>query len=512
MLHGTKPRTARLLAFPAVFGMLLGLLSPGPASAETAVTSFNILGRGALMHFFLSVPEAFLPFTVDGGAFESYGKIESLPHSFGYAGAAPVPLATSLGIALPEQIPENVREGIRSLDLKALPNYCQADFPESREDGGESYCGGPAQPQKSLGLTGALMNGHVKATGDFDEAEKTSILSESRVAELAVPGIQSKVFGGATTFRSFINDQGIPVAEASARIQSLSVLGSLVRFEQIESFANVINDGTEGGSAGKVSLTIAAATVAGIPVQVTSDGVIVSEPVKGLSPKQATDAVNKALAGAGGATIKILPGSGIERDGNRLVAQSPSLVIEYNSQTPTPAHVIEQYGLAEINALAAGNRRAQLALSGGESTTESTASNGAGGSPQQGASASTGTDTTSDVPVVNEDATAATTSSPAETSGGVATPADAALSESAPSTAVSEPSVEPEPGAVNVTNSIGDQALLAQNAGANPSLMRPSPWVRAGYLLLVGLVVLAIAANAALRPRARAVLRRSRSA
>jgi len=392
-----------------------------------------------------------------------------------------------------------------------LPNYCQADFPASREDGDESYCGGPAQPQKSLGLTGALMNGHVKATGDFDEVEKTSILSESRVGELAVPGIQSKVFGGATSFRSFVNDQGVPVAEASARIESLSVLGSLVRFEQIESFANVINDGTEGGSAGKVSMTIAAATVAGIPVQVTSDGVTVSEPVKGLSPKQATDAVNKALAGTGGATIKILPGSGIERDGNRLVAQSPSLVIEYNSQTPTPAHVIEQYGLAEINALAAGNRRAQLPLSGGESSTESTASSGAGGSPQQ-ASASAATDTTSDVPVENADF-AATIPSANETSGAVATPAGAALSESAPSSgSVTEAPPERQPGEVNITNSLGDQALLAQNAGANPSLMRPSPWVRAGYLFPAGVVALAIAANAALRLRARAVLRRTRSA
>src|SRR5204863_9514026 len=119
---------ARMLARPAVLSLMFGLLSPGRASADVAVTSFNVLGRGALMHFYLSAPEAILPFTVDGGSFESYGAIQSLPHAFGYAGAAPVPLATSAGIALPEQIPENVREGIRSVDLKDFPNYCQADF------------------------------------------------------------------------------------------------------------------------------------------------------------------------------------------------------------------------------------------------------------------------------------------------------------------------------------------------------------------------------------------------
>jgi hypothetical protein len=478
--------------------MVVAFLLPQSASAEAAVTSFNIWGRGALVHAYVSVPEAFLPFTVEGGVFESYGKIESLPHAFGYAGAVPVPIATSAGIVLPEGIPENIREGIRSVDYKALPNYCQADFPASKDKGEESYCGGPAQPQESLALTGAAVNGHVKATGDYDDPGKTSILSESRAVEVGVPGIQSRILGGATSFRSFVNDEGIPIAEASAHIESLNVLGSLVRFDQVESSANVVNDGTEGGSAGRVSLTIAGATVAGIPVRVTSEGVTVSEPVQGMSPQQATEAVNKSLADAGGASVRILPGSGIHRDGNRLIAQSPSLVVEYNSQTPTPAHVIEEFGLAEINALAQGPRRPAADLPLTDNSGSSPAASDGGGAPP-----TTQTDERPAPPLVREassepvPAVADDVSAPGSEGPGID------LSTPAPEPADSGPPT----GGVSLSNSLGDQSLLAQPAFANPALVRPSPWVRAWYLLLAGLVPVAAVVNAALKPRARSLRR-----
>ncbi len=493
--------TTRRFAAPAGISLILMLLCPPVASADTAVASFNVFGRGALVHAYMSVPEAVLPFTVEGGVFESYGKIESAPHSFGYAGAVPVPIATSAGIVLPEQIPENVREGIRSVDYKSLPNYCQADFPESRDGSGESYCGGPAQPEKALGVTGALSNGHVKATGDFDEVERTSILSESRMAEGAVPGLQSRILGGATSFRSFINDEGIPVAEASARIESLNVLGSLVRFDQIESFANVVNDGTEEGSAGTVSLTIARATVAGIPVQIAADGVTVSEPVKGMSPQQATEAVNKALADAGGASVRLLPGSGIKREGNRLIAQSPSLVIEYNSKTPTPAHVIQEFGLAEINALAQGALRSTpIPLSGGE--TDSAPSESASSEPD-------GTDQSADE--------AAASSSPFDLPEPEAAVAEDSVDDlltqpdragsSDPTGDTSAPAA-PSAGAVDITTSRGDPALLAENAVANGTLIKPSPWVRGFYALLAGVVPVAVVVNAVLKKTDRSLLRR----
>ncbi len=510
MRSDTRLPRARRLAVPGAVSLILALLWPQAASAEAAVVSFNVGGRGALMHFYFSAPEAVLPFTAEGGVFESYGKIESFPHAFGYAGAAPVPLATSLGIVLPEGIPENVREGIRSVDYKALPNYCQADFPESADKSGEAYCGGPAQPEKAVGVTGALMNGHVKASGDFDDVAKTSILSEARIAELGFPGVQAKVFGGATSFRSFVNDEGIPVAEASARIESLSVLGSLVRFDQIESLANVVHDGTEKGSAGKVSLTIAQAVVAGIPVRVTSEGVTVSEPVQGMSPQQATESVNKALENAGGASIRILPGSGIQRDGNRLIAQSPSLVVEYNSKTPTPAHIVQEFGLAEINALAQGNRREMgLPLAGGETSSGSADSSdssdsstpnetGGSGDEQSGGSADSATLDSGDFGSVDHPS-AASESSPDVASGvdtgAVEPPKDAA--------------VDPAAGAVDLNTSLGDQDYLAEAAAANGPLVRPSPWVRVWYLFLAGFVPVAVAANAALKSTTRSLLRRT---
>ncbi|MDQ1489318.1 MAG: hypothetical protein QOJ23_1832 [Actinomycetota bacterium] len=496
-------KSARRFAAPAGVSLLLALLSP-PASADSGVASFNVFGRGALMHLYMSVPEAVLPFTVEGGIFDSYGKIESAPHSFGYAGAVPVPLATSAGIVLPEQIPENVREGIRSVDYKALPNYCQADFPESRDGSGESYCGGPAQPEKSLGVTGAVGNGHVKATGDFDNLGRTSILSESRIAELALPGLQSRILGGATSFRSLVNDEGIPVAEASARIESLSVLGSLVRFDQIESSANVVNDGTEEGSAGKVSLTIARAAVAGIPVQVSSDGVTVSEPVNGLSPQQATESVNKALADAGGASIRLLPGSGVQRDGNRLIAQSPSLVIEYNAKTPTPAHVIEEFGLAEINALAQGARpSAPVEFSSGGTDSGSSAPDGTDKGANEAAGSAELTTPQPETAAESYVGSSLGTEGTADRSPTVLENSESALV--GPGGTLDSDS---SGGTVNITTSVGDPALLAENAAGNGAVLKPSGWVRAWYALLAGLLPVAAVVNAALKKTDRSLLRR----
>jgi hypothetical protein len=320
--------------------------------------------------------------------------------------------------------------------------------------------------------------------------------------------VQSRIVGGATSFRSFVNDEGIPAAEASARIEGLNVLGSLVRFDQIESSANVVNDGTEEGSAGTVSLTIARAAVAGIPVQIAADGVTVSQPVQGMSPQQATEVVNKALADAGGASVRLLPGSGIQRDGNRLIAESPSLVIEYNSKTPTPAHVIEEFGLAEINALAQGARQpAPIPLSGGETASAPAEPNGPDRTTDEAAASSSPLDTPQpeaasaeerldDLPTQPDQSGRAPWSSTGDASGptGEGTSGPAAA--------------KPSAGAVNITTSLGDRALRAKNAGANGALIKPSPWVRAWYALLAGIVPVGAVINAVLKKTDRSLLRR----
>ncbi len=495
----------------AAAGLIALALAPTAASADVAVSSFGVSGQGALMHFYFQVPQAFIPFYVKGGGFESYGALEGTPHAFGYAGAFPVPLATSLGIIIPEKmpgtdtpIPENVREGFRSVDYSALPNYCQADFPPSKDGSDESYCGGPAQPEKAYGATGAALNGHVKATGSFEDVGKTSILSESRVGELSFVGLQSKLFGGSTQFRAYVNDLGVPVAQAYSRIGALNILGSLVKIDNLESTAQVINDGTEKGSAAAVSLTIAGATVIGIPVQITGSGVTVAQPVQGMSPQQAADAVSKALSEAHIASIRIIPGSGVHREGHRLIAESPSLEVEYDSQTPTPAHIIEQYGVSTVNLSAVPSAPQVPSVAPADS---GEASAGAA-SPQQdtapdrlAASAGSIPDGESLTAPESEEPAASNISAaePSLDSGGglmISTPGSPTIAVGASDrdSESAEVSFGPAPRVgTRARGSIGNRALLA-------SQLRPffesSPYVRNAYVGIFGLLGLAVLGKA----------------
>lgn len=401
-----KQRTRRRLRLAAA-GALAALTLAGPAlAADTpppekapapkapedlspagTISLFDAKAEASIESFFFHSPKAVFPFKVSGGFLQSTAQATSTPRAFGYAGPAPVPLLTSAGIIIPEQIPgtgvaipEEVRKGFQSIDYTALPNYCQASFPPAKEGGDEAYCGGPAQTQTSLGFNSASVNGHVKTTGNFDQPLTTRTLSESRGEDVFVPALQATYHAAYAKADSGINPQGLPQATGVAEFQRAQFLGNLVTLENVRSQTIVATDGTEDDTATRSTLTVGSAAIFGVPVIITTDGVVASsEAVPGSSPKPLTDQLNKQMATTYGLTVKLIPAPPVQRAGSEVIAESGSIEIAYDSEVPTPVRVVHRvaYSRAAVNALVeSGSLDVPLPTSSGSSDS----SGGYGGS------------------------------------------------------------------------------------------------------------------------------------
>src|SRR5207237_355850 len=128
-------------------------------------------------------------------------------------------------------------------------------------------------------------------------------------------------------------------------------------------------------------------------------------------------------------------------------------------------------GLAEINSLARGPRRAgEIPVSGGESTSEGAAR------PNAVDTTTAADETPGSAGGVGDSGTYGPT-----TSSNIVSGSPEVIEEPSAQQAPNVPQREGDSsaGAVTRSDSLGDQALVTQNA-ANPSLTRPSPWVRAG--------------------------------
>jgi hypothetical protein len=373
--HAGNPRPRHRRRSVAA-GALAAFILAAPALADTApatpknpedlapagrISLFDAKSQASVESFFFHAPTAVFPFKVEGGFLQSTAVATSSPRAFGYAGPAPVPLLTSAGIIIPEAIPgtgvpipEDLRKGFQSIDYTALPNYCQASFPAARDGGGEAYCGGPAQTQTALGFNSATVNGHVKTTGSFDDPLATKTESESRGQDVFIPALQATYHAAYAAAQTGINGQGLPQASGVAEFQRAQFLGSLVVLEGVRSQTIVATDGTDQGTATRSTLTVGSAYIFGVPVVITTEGVVVAkEAAPNSSPKPLTEALNKQMADAHGLTVRLIPAPPVQRTGSEVIAESGSIEIAYDSQEPTPVRVVHRvaYTRAAVNAL-----------------------------------------------------------------------------------------------------------------------------------------------------------------
>lgn len=345
----------------------LALLPPTPAApqerapAPAGVTLFDARAVGSIGSFSFHVPEAFFPFEITGGMLESTSRATSSPQAFGTAGLAPVPLATSIGLVIPKvvpgteiPVPEDVQDAFKSIDFTALPNGCQASYPPVSESGDEATCGGPYQRDAALGFTAAGLNGHVRTSGTFEDPFATRTASVSRAGDVTVPGLQAKLHQAWSQGTTGMNEARLPEGRAVAEIDSLSILGNLLRIEGIRSETIAATDGTPEGAVVRSSLTIRAASVFGIPVVIGPDGVSVNhQAVPSTDVKPLAAQVESALAEAGGMRVRLVPAPPVQVREGEVTAGSGAVEISYLSQNPTPVNVMQRfaYTRARVNAV-----------------------------------------------------------------------------------------------------------------------------------------------------------------
>src|SRR5581483_5894668 len=255
-----------------------------PARAEGGISLYDARAVGAVIDFNFFAPQAVFPFPFQGGVLESTSVATSSPRGFGFAGMAPVPAATSIGILVPQKdpftggdVPPEVQEAFKSIDYTQLPNGCQALFPPVKEGYDEVNCGGPNQDNPALAFTYAGFNGYSRASGNLDDPMATRTLSRSRADDIGLPSLQATIRQAWTEAVTRVNEHGLPQAESFAYLDSIKLAGSLVKINGISSHTIVATDGTPAGTAAATFLTVREASVAGIPVVIGPDGISVDK-------------------------------------------------------------------------------------------------------------------------------------------------------------------------------------------------------------------------------------------
>jgi|GEM_PF-5348567 len=334
-----------------------------PARAEGGISLYDARAVGAVIDFNFFAPQAVFPFPFQGGVLESTSVATSSPRGFGFAGMAPVPAATSIGILVPQKdpftggdVPPEVQEAFKSIDYTQLPNGCQALFPPVKEGYDEVNCGGPNQDNPALAFTYAGFNGYSRASGNLDDPMATRTLSRSRADDIGLPSLQATIRQAWTEAVTRVNEHGLPQAESFAYLDSIKLAGSLVKINGISSHTIVATDGTPAGTAAATFLTVREASVAGIPVVIGPDGISVDKnQVPQTSLKPLSDQVAAALAGARGLSVRLVGAPAPHVQGNEVIAESSSLEISYASEAPTPMQVAYRVGFTKgvVNAVPA---------------------------------------------------------------------------------------------------------------------------------------------------------------
>jgi hypothetical protein len=345
-----------------------------PATAATLpdaqLADFDVNSVAGVIDFTFSYPKLVLPYRVTGGVLEALTAASGTGNASGVAGPMPVPAAVTLGQLFPGNVPttdvptpEEARKGWGSIDWHAMPNYCKSEYPDFLgEKRDERYCGGPAAEDARLGFTAALANGRTKSSGVPDDPLRTSSTATSRGVDVLIPSLQTTIHEAWADSMSGLNSDGVPEGRGVVEIDGLSFLNGLVRLSGLRSEAIAVSDGTKAGTKVTTSFSVRDASVAGVPVVISRDGVSVKEQklLPGTSVQQAADQVSKSLQAAD-IQIRLAPAPLSEVQGSQAIAQSEGVEIVHQGGTVTAANSIYRFGLASASAVASRS---------GESATE----------------------------------------------------------------------------------------------------------------------------------------------
>lgn len=334
---------------------------PGVAPPDAQLADFDVSSVAGVIDFTFSYPNLVLPYRVTGGVLEALTGASGTGNASGIAGPMPVPAAVTLGQLFPGNVPttdiptpEEGRRGWGSIDWHALPNYCKSEYPDYLgEHRDERYCGGPAAEDARLGFTAALANGKTKSSGTPVDPLRASSAATSRGLDVVIPSMQTTIHQAWSNSTSGLNRDGVPEGRGVVEIDEVSYLNGLVRLSGVRSEAIAVSDGTKVGTKVTTSFSVEDATVAGVPVVISRDGVSVKEEklLPGTSVQEAADQISKALRAAD-VQIRLAPPPLSDVQGTQAIAQSEGVEIVHQGGTLTAANSIYRFGFASANAAA----------------------------------------------------------------------------------------------------------------------------------------------------------------
>jgi hypothetical protein len=224
------------------------------------------------------------------------------------------------------------------------------------EGDNDQTCGGPTYGDTALGFIGAGANAHVFTTGDEADPTQTRTTADSRAAFANLTGLQATYDNVRALSGSGLNSDGNPMGDARMNAGRVTFLGGAFSIDNIVSATRVVFNGTKAGSAVSTSFTYGGASFAGIPVEITPDGLtLATEQVPADQVRAMTQQLNTLLDNNNGFGVKLLPAPPVEIDDSLARATSGGIQVTYRGSTGTDVVYTQTIGVtsAQVSAVAA---------------------------------------------------------------------------------------------------------------------------------------------------------------
>ena len=236
---------------------------------------------------------------------------------------------------------------------------------------------------------------------------------------------------------------GTLVTRGESSLGRVSIGGGQIVIEGIHVMASIANDGTSPKN--KVVISIASATIGGVPVTIDQDGVHVAGQGHDLPYQQASDALNTALSHAGIQLFLVAPeiSKGCDQSGSDSSSGSGSTTTTTTTSSSSPS---DQSGTTTGSCDQSGDSGSSSSSTCDQSNTSTSTTSDSGLPLPAGPGTSTTSSTSTTTTTTTSDQSSTTTSSCGDTSGssaagscGPASTTTTAASDQAGSSSASNP-------------------------------------------------------------------------
>jgi hypothetical protein len=333
---GTAVAVLGAACLPAVAALAAGNPTQATASA------FDARGTASPESYCLDVPTVLVGQKICGGVLQSNIIATTDPRGFALAGLAPVPKLSSVPLLIPATVPvigipvpAQVQDALKQVKYDNTPSQCQALFPALNDGDEDRTCGGPTGGDAAAGFVASGANAHVQSTGSENDSTQTRTMAESRASDVRLPGLQSTSKAVYASAEGGLNAKGVPTSVSDVKTGEITAVSGLITIRGVRSRTAVSFDGTKANTAVSSTFSYSGASVLGIPVEITKDGLTVATSQVPVAQAAALTAqLNAVLRDNKGFGVELLPAPPIQVQANQVSASSGGILVTYKSANP----------------------------------------------------------------------------------------------------------------------------------------------------------------------------------